>query len=159
MHLLDRIPELAGAAVRHDFDAALALGVSSCYRRILLNEGRSMEVLLQALYRYSLDEQVGAQATLLLTTAGQTPAPTGGQEGLSLTETLSQWELDVLASPAGYRPVRSGDRPSPVLVGQHPAPHTKHIHTKLTVTTRRGAVRRAEGARRSRNHHPDHSTW
>ena len=120
---------LEGAALAALADA-LAGGVQHGYRRLYLDDGAAMVDLLEAL-------GTGPAATVLAAAGRDEPPPRPQQP-----EGLSERELEVLR----------------LLVTELTGPeiaqrlyvslntlrtHTKHIFTKLDVTTRRAAVRRA----------------
>jgi LuxR family maltose regulon positive regulatory protein len=107
------------------------------YARVFLDEGPAMTALLQAAVRHGR----GAEQAAALLTSGSRP-PTGPARQ-ALVDPLSRRELDVL------RLLRS-DLSGPEIAAELVVSlntvrtHTKSIFTKLGVTNRRAAVRRAD---------------
>jgi LuxR family maltose regulon positive regulatory protein len=132
------------AAALADLGRALGAGVPSGYRRLFLDEGAPMtELLRKAARRPGLP---GAAEAVVVLEAGEraraaAPAPRaaapGGPEPLSEreTEVLRLLATDLTGPEIAARLFMSVNTFRT---------HTRHIFTKLDVTTRRAAVRRAE---------------
>ena len=117
-------------AARAALDEALRRAVPSGYRRLLLDEGAPMVALL----RDSADEHA---AVVLAAAAGDEPPPPASQ-----VDGLSERELEVLRLLATE--LTGPEIAQRLFVSLNTLrTHTKHIFTKLGVTTRRAAVRRA----------------
>ena len=123
-----------------DLAAALAAGVPAGYCRLFLDEGQPMAELLERLARAGAPD-VRAHAEHLLAAAHRpTPPPPAGPA--SSEEGLSERELEVLRLLATELSGPEIARRLFVSVNTLRT-HTKHIFTKLDVTTRRAAVGRA----------------
>jgi len=123
-----------------DLAAALAAGVPAGYCRLFLDEGQPMAELLERLTRAGAPD-VRAHAEHLLAAAHRpTPPPPAGPA--SSEEGLSERELEVLRMLATELSGPEIARRLFVSVNTLRT-HTKHIFTKLDVTTRRAAVGRA----------------
>lgn len=127
-------------------ERALAVGVPAGYRQVYLDEGESMRVLLRAVATTGSDDAVRAQARELLEVgatvgAARTAAPASGAG--PLVDDLSRRELEVVRLLATTLSGPEIARHLFVSINTLRT-HTKHIFTKLDVTTRRAAVRRAE---------------
>jgi LuxR family maltose regulon positive regulatory protein len=119
-----------------ELDRALALGVPVGYRRLFLDEGAPMAELLR-LARERLDTAgAGRAAEVLDAAVALPPAATR-----STSEVLSDRELEVLHLLATGLTGPEIARQLFVSVNTLRT-HTKHIFTKLGVTTRRAAVLR-----------------
>ncbi len=123
------------STAREDLAAAIAAGVPVGYCRLFLDEGEPMAALLDDLAR-SGDERA---KTLL--DARRTPAAPPSPGGTAI-ETLSERELEVLRLLTTELSGPEIARRLFVSINTLRT-HTKHIFTKLDVTTRRAAVRRA----------------
>jgi LuxR family maltose regulon positive regulatory protein len=116
-------------SARADLAAALVAGVPAGYCRLFLDEGRPMAELLA--------RDGGTHAERLLAAARRPAAPVPASE-----ERLSDRELEVLR-------LLATDLSGPEIARQlfvsvnTLRTHTKHIFSKLDVSTRRAAVRRA----------------
>ena len=118
-----------GAALEA-LDESLRRAVPSGYRRLFLDEGAPMVALL----RDSADEHA---AVVLAAAAGDEPPPPPPQ-----VDGLSERELEVLRLLATE--LTGPEIAQRLFVSLNTLrTHTKHIFTKLDVTTRRAAVRRA----------------
>jgi LuxR family maltose regulon positive regulatory protein len=126
---------------------ALAVGVPAGYRQLFLDEGEPVRVLLQGVAASGADGAVRTQARELLeagalagTRRAATPVAGLGARPL---EDLSSRELEVMRLLATTLTGPEIARHLFVSINTLRT-HTKHIFTKLDVTTRRAAVRRAE---------------
>jgi LuxR family maltose regulon positive regulatory protein len=125
-------PELA----MDDLAAALTAGVPAGYVRLFLDEGLPMEELLRTAERHP---EVGEYARRLLADAQRSPTPA---TVAAADAELSDRELEVIR-------LLATDLTGPEIARQlfvsvnTLRTHTKHIFTKLDVTTRRAAVQRA----------------
>ena len=138
---------LAHAALEHrdaavaDVSRAVTTGVPAGYRRIFLDEGAPMQELLRAVPREP--GAPAAEATRLL--LDSTPTRSAGPSGpgpVAGGEPLTRRELDVLRLLDSE--LTGPEIAAHLFVSLNTLrTHTKHIFTKLDVTTRRGAVRRA----------------
>jgi LuxR family transcriptional regulator, maltose regulon positive regulatory protein len=123
-----------------DLAAALALGVPAGYCRLFLDEGQPMAELLGQLASAAASD-VQRQAEHLLAAAQKLSAPAPPRPP-SDEDGLSERELDVLR-------LLATELSGPEIAGalfvsvNTLRTHTKHIFTKLDVTTRRAAVLRA----------------
>ena len=111
------------------------------YARLFLDEGAPMvELLRDGEHQGVAGDHAGR--LLILSTAGDGEAPDSGQPPASLTDPLSERELQVLRLLDSEL---SGPQIARVLFVSHNTlrTHTKHIFSKLQVTTRRAAVARA----------------
>jgi LuxR family maltose regulon positive regulatory protein len=112
------------------------------YVRLFLNEGAPMVELLREAEHQGLAGD-HARRLLSVSTSGHGEAPDSGQPpARSLTDPLSERELQVLRL---LDTELTGPQIARELFISHNTlrTHTKHIFTKLEVTTRRAAVRRA----------------
>ncbi len=121
-------------AARADLAAALAAGVPTGFCRLFLDEGEPMAALLDELARG------GDRHARQLLAARRTPDPPTPRGPVG--ETLSERELEVLRLLASELSGPDIARQLYVTINTLRT-HTKHIFTKLDVTTRRAAVRRA----------------
>jgi LuxR family maltose regulon positive regulatory protein len=125
----------------------VAAGVPAGYRRLFLDEGPAIHELLRAFSRRpDLPGRQEAAALLSATerelhaSSGMQPRVPGGQEA------LSGREIEVLR-------LLATDLPGPDIADRlfmsvnTFRTHTRHIFTKLDVTTRRAAVKRADDLR------------
>lgn len=122
-----------------DLAAALADGVPAGYCRLFLDEGQSMAWLLGQVARTAAHD-VRTHAEHLLAAARRPAAP--APAGPASEEGLSEREREVLRLLATELSGPEIARQLFVSVNTLRT-HTKHIFTKLEVTTRRAAVRRA----------------
>ena len=124
-----------------DVSRAVTTGVPAGYRRIFLDEGAPMQELLRAVPREP--GAPAAEATRLL--LDSTPTRSAGPSGpgpVAGGEPLTRRELDVLRLLDSE--LTGPEIAAHLFVSLNTLrTHTKHIFTKLDVTTRRGAVRRA----------------
>jgi LuxR family transcriptional regulator, maltose regulon positive regulatory protein len=122
-----------------DLAAALTAGVPAGYVRLFLDEGPAMEKLLRLAERHP---EAGEYASLLLRAAqaaqrSETAAPVQRADA-----ELSDRELEVVRLLA--TDLTGPEIASQLFVSVNTLrTHTKHIFTKLDVTTRRAAVQRA----------------
>ncbi len=122
-------------AALDDLGHALALGVPAGYRRLFLDEGTPAERLLTALGSADADTVLRARPTGSGVREQPTPTVTPGSEPLSERE---REVLRLLASD-----LSGPDIARHLYVSLNTLrTHTKHIFTKLGVTTRRAAVAR-----------------
>jgi LuxR family maltose regulon positive regulatory protein len=119
-----------------DLAAALKAGVPAGYVRLFLDEGPPMEELLRTAEQQA---DAGDYARLLLSAAQR--RPTAGPAAAADAE-LSDRELEVVRLLATDLTGPEIARHLFVSVNTLRT-HTKHIFTKLDVTTRRAAVQRA----------------
>jgi LuxR family maltose regulon positive regulatory protein len=122
------------SAAGEDLAAALAAGVPAGFRRLFLDEGEPMAALLDEL------AQRGDEHARELLATRRTPASTAS--GAPSGDALSDRELEVLRLLASELSGPDIARQLYVSINTLRT-HTKHIFTKLDVTTRRAAVRRA----------------
>ena len=131
-------------------ERALTLAEPEGYVRVFADEGPPMAALLQAAAKQGTARHY---ARRLLAAAGETED--GSPLRQDLTEPLSERELDVLR-------LLGTDLDGPAIARELTVSlntmrtHTKNIYTKLAVTSRRAAVRRAAelGLPRTRNRQP-----
>lgn len=124
-----------------DLDGALALGAPAGYRRLFLDEGEPLLALLRLLAR-SPDAASAAHARALLACDDAEPGPgTAPTPGIPL-DPLSPRESEVLRLLATDLTGPEIARHLFVSINTLRT-HTKHVFTKLGVSTRRAAVRRA----------------
>ncbi len=123
-----------------DLAAALAAGVPAGYCRLFLDERQPMAELLERVARAGAPDVRPHAEHLLAAAHRPTPPPPAGPA--SSEEGLSERELDVLRLLATELSGPEIARRLFVSVNTLRT-HTKHIFTKLDVTTRRAAVRRA----------------
>ena len=124
---------------------ALAIGGPAGFRQLFLDEGEPMVVLLRALVTAGTDGAVRTQARELLdagTATATRPSEAPSTDG-PLVDELSTRELEVMRMLATTLSGPEIARHLFVSINTLRT-HTKHIFTKLDVTTRRAAVRRAE---------------
>jgi LuxR family maltose regulon positive regulatory protein len=128
-------------------ERALVTGVPAGHRQLFLDEGEPMRMLLRAVATSGADGAVRTQARELLeagalagTRRAATPVAGLGARPL---EDLSSRELEVMRLLATTLTGPEIARHLFVSINTLRT-HTKHIFTKLDVTTRRAAVRRAE---------------
>jgi LuxR family maltose regulon positive regulatory protein len=119
-------------------DAALGIAAAEGYVRVFLDEGPPMVRLLTAAAR-----RAGPQAFLEELVRASTPPPRRASGTGGLVEPLSDREMDVLRL---LRSELAGPEIANELVVSLNTvrTHTKSIYSKLGVTSRRAAVRRAE---------------
>ncbi len=129
-----------------DLGRALSLGVPAGYRRLFLDEGEPMAALLAAAGTEAGTDVAGFAREVLLADARE--APTVGRQAAGTAagpgapaEGLSDRELQVLRLLATELTGPEIARQLFVSVNTLRT-HTKHIFSKLDVTTRRAAVRR-----------------
>ena len=122
------------AAACQDLATALASGVPAGYRRLFLDEGEPLVWLLGQLARGG-DEH--ARHLLSARRTPTTPVPRS-----TAVDALSERELEVLRLLATELSGPEIARQLYVSINTLRT-HTKHVFTKLDVTTRRAAVRRA----------------
>lgn len=122
------------AEALESFHRALMLGVPAGFVRLFLDEGPPMEELLALAQR--IDDADHAQRLLRAVRIADHPSAPPAQEA------LSERELDVLRLMASELSGPDIARRLFVSVNTFRT-HTRHIFTKLDVTTRRAAVRRA----------------
>jgi LuxR family maltose regulon positive regulatory protein len=122
-----------------DLAAGLTDGVPAGYCRLFLDEGQPMAELLGQVARAAAHD-VRTHAEHLLAVAQSPSAPAAA--GPASEEGLSERELEVLRLLATELSGPEIARHLFVSVNTLRT-HTKHIFTKLDVTTRRAAVRRA----------------
>jgi len=129
-------------AALDDLAAALCLGVPAGYCRLILDEGRPIDVLLRGLAADSSRAEAATHAGRLLSAAEQVSRPAVRSGAADADEAISERELEVL------RLLRT-DLTGPEIARQlfvsvnTLRTHTKHIFTKLDVNTRRAAVSKA----------------
>ncbi len=129
-----------------DLGRALGLGAPAGYRRLFLDEGAPMTALLAAAGAGRDAAAAGFAHEVLRAAASQAPTG-GGQAGRpsaganAPTDVLSDRELQVLRLLASELTGPEIARELFVSVNTLRT-HTKHIFSKLDVTTRRAAVRR-----------------
>jgi ATP/maltotriose-dependent transcriptional regulator MalT len=121
-----------------DLAAAIADGVPAGYCRLFLDEGQPMTDLLRQVAVAAPDVATHAEQLLAAARKPSAPAPGGPASG----EVLSERELEVLRLLATELSGPEIARRLFVSVNTLRT-HTRHIFTKLDVTTRRAAVRRA----------------
>ncbi|HET7762125.1 MAG TPA: LuxR C-terminal-related transcriptional regulator, partial [Phycicoccus sp.] len=126
----------ARPAARDDLARALALGVPAGYRRIFLDEGAPAEALLSALGTADAGTVVGARVS-----ASDGSRRSSSTTGVAGPDALSEREREVLRLLASD--LSGPDIARHLYVSLNTLrTHTKHIFTKLGVTTRRAAVAR-----------------
>jgi LuxR family transcriptional regulator, maltose regulon positive regulatory protein len=126
-------------AAAADLAAALTDGVPAGYCRLFLDEGQPMAELLRQVAGAAAHD-VRTQAEHLLAAARRTSAPAPARRASE--EGLSEREREVLRLLATELSGPEIARELFVSVNTLRT-HTKHIFTKLDVSTRRAAVRRA----------------
>lgn len=119
-----------------DLAAALTAGVPAGYVRLFLDEGLPMEELLRTAERHP---EAGEYARRLLADAQRSPIPAAVA---AADAELSDRELEVIRLLATDLTGPESARQLFVSVNTLRT-HTKHIFTKLDVTTRRAAIQRA----------------
>lgn len=129
-----------------DLGRALSLGVPAGYRRLFLDEGAPMAGLLAAAGAGADAAAAGFAHEVVRAAASEAPSggrqATGSHAGTDApTDVLSDRELQVLHLLASELSGPEIARQLFVSVNTLRT-HTKHIFTKLDVTTRRAAVRR-----------------
>jgi LuxR family maltose regulon positive regulatory protein len=129
------------AAATADLAAALTAGVPAGYHRLFLDEGPPLAHLLEHVSRAAAPDARGYAERLRAVRGLPTPSPAGPASG----EGLSERELEVLRLLATDLTGPEIARHLFVSVNTLRT-HTKHVFTKLDVTTRRAAVRRGADA-------------
>jgi LuxR family transcriptional regulator, maltose regulon positive regulatory protein len=128
------------AAGRRDLGRAVLLAVPAGYCRLFLDEGPAMRELLHAVAGQP-GSPGSTEASALLAEAGTAPERTLTPPQ-PLHESLSEREIEVLRFLASD--LTGPDIAARLFMSVNTfRTHTRHIFTKLDVTTRRAAVRRA----------------
>lgn len=132
------------AAGMADLGRSLAAAVPAGYRRLFLDEGPVVRELLTAIARGRVELGRDEAATVLQQVDRLRTSPEGGLSlaPVGVQEALSRREVEVLQLLATN--LTGPQIASRLFMSLNTfRTHTRHIFTKLDVTTRRGAVRRA----------------
>ena len=125
-----------------DLERALSLGVPAGYRRLFLDEGAPMTRLLRAAAAHAGTSQSALVVELLRTAEPRQERPAARAARAGLDTSVSDREIEVLRLLATH--LTGPEIAQQLYVSVNTLrTHTKHIFTKLGVSTRHDAVQRA----------------